>query len=259
MSEKHQGAMQNAASMASLDLATADQRTKLAITNAQSFLAYDMSNLNNEQQAAVMEAQMSQQAMLSDQSATNAAAQFNATSQQQADQFMANLSTTIELNNATRNDAMSQFNATQKNLAEAREKGITADINKFNSQIVTQTNQFNTQMDFNREQWNTANAQAVEMSNVEWRRKSNLVDTAAQNQVNAQNAQNSFGLSTQAMGFMWQELRDQAEFNFKWQDNEATRKAQLLATAIANEGEVANNWSDNLEDVTTVIDEFFGG
>jgi hypothetical protein len=58
---------------------------------------------------------------------------------------------------------------------------------------------------------------------------------------------------------LWQELRDQAEFNFKWQDNEATRKAQLLATAIANEGEVANNWSDNLDEVTTVIDDFFSG
>ena len=259
MSEKHQGAMQNAAAMASLDLATADQRTKLAITNAQSFLAYDMSNLNNAQQSRVLEAQMAQQAMLSDQSATNAASQFNATSQQQADQFMANLSTTIELNNATRNDAMSQFNATQNNLAEAREKGITADINKFNSQLVTQTNQFNTQMDFNREQWNTANAQAVEQSNTQWRRQANLTNTAAQNAINQQNAQNAFGLSSQAMGFMWQELRDQAQFDFQWADNEATRKTQLLATAIANEGEAADKWGDNLDAVTDVIDTFFGG
>jgi hypothetical protein len=170
---------------------------------------------------------------------------------------MANLSTTIELNNATRNDAMSQFNATQNNLAEAREKGITADINKFNSQLVTQTNQFNTQMDFNREQWNTANAQAVEQSNTQWRRQANLTDTAAQNAINQQNAQNAFGLSSQAMGFMWQELRDQAEFDFKWADNEATRKAQLLATAIANEGEAADKWSTNLSAAETVINSMF--
>ena len=61
------------------------------------------------------------------------------------------------------------------------------------------------------------------------------------------------------MGFMWQELRDQAEFDYKWADNEATRKTQLLATAIANEGEAADKWGDNLDAVTDVIDTFFGG
>ena len=60
------------------------------------------------------------------------------------------------------------------------------------------------------------------------------------------------------MGFMWQELRDQAEFDFKWADNEATRKAQLLATAIANEGEAADKWGTNLEAAETVINSMFG-
>ena len=61
------------------------------------------------------------------------------------------------------------------------------------------------------------------------------------------------------MSFMWQELRDQAEFDFKWADNEQTRKTQLLATAIANEGEAASQWGTNLSSITTIIDRFFGG
>ena len=171
---------------------------------------------------------------------------------------MASMAQQVELSNVTRNDAMSQFNTAQDNAAEARRVGIEADINKANAAMVTQIDQYNNQMDFNREQWNTANAQAVEQSNTQWRRQANTANTAAQNAINSQNAQNAFGLSSQAMSFMWQELRDQAEFDFKWADNEATRKTQLLATAIANEGEAANKWATNLGSVTTIIDTMFG-
>ena len=45
---------------------------------------------------------------------------------------------------------------------------------------------FNETTDFQREQWNAANAQAVEQSNVQWRRQANLADTAAQNAANQQ-------------------------------------------------------------------------
>ena len=36
-----------------------------------------------------------------------------------------------------------------------------------------------------------------------------------------QNAQNVFQLSSQAQAFLWQELRDQADYDFKWADSEA--------------------------------------
>ena len=55
---RQQEAMQNATALASMDLAAADQRTKLAITNAQNFLQMDMANLNNEQQALIMDQQL---------------------------------------------------------------------------------------------------------------------------------------------------------------------------------------------------------
>ena len=258
-SNEQNAVLTNAANMAKLDLAELDANTRLQAQNAQTFLQMDMANLNNRQQAEIVSAQQEQQRLLSNQAAENAARNANMSTQNQRDQFVASLAQQVEMNNVARNDAMSTFNASQANAAEARRVGIEADINKANAAMVNDINRFNSQIDFNRQQWNAANAQAVEMSNIDWRRKANTINTAAQNTVNQQNAMNAFGLSSQAMSFMWQELRDQAEFDFKWADNEATRKTQLLATAIANEGEAASKWSSNLQSVTGIINKFFGG
>jgi hypothetical protein len=61
-----------------------------------------------------------------------------------------------------------------------------------------------------------------------------------------QNAMNAFNLSSQSMSFLWQELRDQADFNFKSFENDENRKAQIIATAIANEGKSGEQYDDYL-------------
>ena len=254
VNNEQQAVMQNAVNQTQLDLANLNTQERLAVQNAQAFLSMNMASLNNDQQGRVLTAQQEQQRILSNQSATNASRQFNAASENQVNQFMTNLATQVELNNKQRMDAMEQFNATQENAKEARRVGIEADINKANAAMLNQIEQFNKQQEFNRNQWNTANAQAVEASNVEWRRKSNLINTAAQNSINQQNAQNAFGLSTQAMGFLWQEMRDQADYEFKSQQNELTRKTQLLATAIGNEGAAGkDNWTSSISGLLTSI------
>ncbi len=259
-SQEQQAAMQNATAMASLDMATADQRTKLAITNAQSFLQMDMANLNNEQQSFVMDAQMRQQALLSDQAAANAASQFNAASQNQLDQYMTGLAQQIELTNAQRNDAMSQFNATQQNAAEARRVGNIQQANMLSAQLQTDVSKFNEQQEFNREQFNASQANAIEQFNVNWRRDANKIDTAAINAVNQQNAQNAFGMSNQAMAFMWQELRDQMDYSFKTYDNDQQRKASLIVAALGNEQAAdEDGWSENWGGFSTLVSNFLGG
>ncbi len=160
---------------------------------------------------------------------------------------MTSLGTQVELNNAARADAMSQFNANSKNAAEARRTGIQADINKANAAMINDISKFNSQLDFSRDQWNAQNSQAVEMSNVDWRRKTNLANTAMQNEINMRNAMNAFDLSKTSMAMLWQELRDKADYAFKASENEATRKTQLLATALGNEGAGATeNWSASI-------------
>jgi hypothetical protein len=148
---------------------------------------------------------------------------------------------------------MEQFNASQNNAAEARRAGREADIEKFNAQLITQVDQFNSQQDFARNQWNAQNSATVEASNVQWRRQANTINTAAQNQINMQNAQNAFNLSSQSMSFLWQELRDQADFDFRAFENQENRNAQILATAIANEGKAGERYDDYLTNLISSL------
>jgi hypothetical protein len=64
---------------------------------------------------------------------------------------------------------------------------------------------------------------------------------------------NAFGLSSQAMSFLWQELRDQADFDFRAAENEENRKAQIIATAIANEGKAGEKYDEYLNGLLTTI------
>jgi uncharacterized membrane protein len=125
--------------------------------------------------------------------------------------------------------------------------------------MVNQINQFNSQMEFNRDKFNTANKQAVAQSNMAWRRQANTINTAAQNAVNQQNAQNAFAMTSQSLSFLWQELRDQADFDFREAENAKNREAQLYATAIANEANGASDWNNMTGQVAALIKNLFGG
>ena len=252
-SNEQQATIQNALLMSQANLAEADFYQKTQIQNAQAFLSMDMANLNNDQQAKILKANQTQQRVLSNQAAQNAAAQFNATSENQKEQFMTSLAANMNQYNASQMNAMEQFNSTQENAAEARRAGREADVEKFNAQLLTQVEQFNSQQDFARNSWNAQNAAAVEASNVQWRRQANTANTAAQNQINMQNAMNAFGFSSQAMSFLWQELRDQADFDFRAFENEENRKAQIIATAIANEGKPGERYDDYLSGLLSSI------
>jgi hypothetical protein len=171
---------------------------------------------------------------------------------------MASLAANMNQFNTAQQNNMRQFNANSKNAAAARDANRTADVNKANASILNQNAQFNAQLDFNRGQWNAANEQAVINSNVNWRRSSNLANTAAQNAVNQQNAQNAFGLTSSAQSFLWQELRDQADYDFRFAENSANRKLQAMIAAASSEGDAAKNWSTNFNNASATIDRLFG-
>ena len=235
-SNDQQAAIQNAVIQSQINLAEANSITRLTSQNASAFLQMDMSNLSNDQQATMFTAQAKQQAMLSNQAASNASKQFNAASENQTNQFMANLATNVALDNTRQKNAMETFNAQQKNVNAAQNANRAADVSKLNAQLETQIDQYNSQQEFSKNQWNVQNSQAIEQANTQWRRQSNTINSAAQNAVNQQNAQNAFGLSSQATSFLWQELRDQADFDFKASENELQRKASLTIAALGNDG-----------------------
>ena len=233
-----QGVMQDAILMSQMNLAEADQNTKLAITNAQAFLQMDMANLNNAQQASMLKAQQIQQRLLSNQSAENAAAQFNATSQNQVNQFMESIKQQNEQYNASQLNAMNQFNAQQKNAAEARRANREAQAEIIEAQLQTDVEKFTAQQEFAREQFNVQNATAIAVAQ--------------------KNAQNAFQLTAAANNFLWQELRDEADFEFKRWDNDQQRKASLLIAALGNEAGVGKQdvWDDSLSSITSILDNW---
>ena len=253
---EQQGVMQDAVLMSQRNLAEADQNTKLGITNAQAFLQMDMSNLSNEQQSSMLKAQQTQQRLLSNQAAENAAQQFNATSQNQVNQFMTSVQQQNEQFNANQLNSMSQFNAAAENAAEARRVANELQVETIEAQLATDVSKFNSQQDFAREQFNVQNATVIAQSNVEWRRKANTADTAAFNAINQQNAQNSFNLTSAANNFLWQELRDEADFAFKRWDNDQQRKASLLIAALGNEAGVGKQdvWDDSLQAISSILE-----
>ena len=232
---RQQSAIQNATTMAQMDMQAADLLTKTRISNAQNFLQMDLANLNNRQQASVLNAQMDQQTRLSNQAASNAAKQFNAGSQNQVDQFMTGQANQIEQFNTSQSNAMSQFNATEKNKIAAIEANNTLEADRLNAQLETQVSTFNAEIDFKQTSWNTANEQAVAQANIEWKRQSNTIDTAAQNAANGVNAQMSYNLTMAEQNNLWQNLRDEAAYIRTAYESLEQRKTVMLSTALQNE------------------------
>ena len=246
---EQQSYVQSAILLSQENLAQADIDQRRMIQHAQAFLGMDMANLSNEQASKVLEFSQEQERILNNQAAVNAASQFNATNQTQTDQFMASLESDIAKFNANQLNVMKQFNATQENEAEARRVANEVDINKFNAELTAQIQESNATQEFNRLAFNATNQFAVNQSNAVWRRQVNTANTAAQNAVNMQNAMNSFNMTMTEQSQMWQELRDQADYDFRAYENEQNRIAQLVATAIASDPDKYSYLSSNITEL----------
>ena len=201
--------MAEASALANLDTANLNARQQAAVQNAQSFLQTDMANLNNQQQTELFKAQQRVQSMFTDQAATNAARQFNASSQNQTDQFFANLATQSAQFNATQANAQSQYNAGQRNVLE-----------RFNAELNNQRDTFNAQ-----------NRLIIDQNNAQWRRTIATADTATINRVNEINATNLLATSTQAYNNLWNYYGDTMEWAWTSAENELNRYADM---SIAN-------------------------
>jgi len=232
---EQQAAMQNATSMASLDMATLDANQKLAAQNAQSFLQMDMANLSNEQQGYMLDSQQRQQILLSDQAALNAAEQFNSTSENQTNQFMTQLAQQIELSNTQTTNQMRQFNVSMMEQENARATGQDIQLALADQQMAQQVNIFNRQRADQRYQFNAQNKVQIEQAYLTYLRNASMADTAAQNEANRINVQNSFAMTAAEQAFMYQQLRDEAAYIRQSYENDETRNTQLYIAAIGNE------------------------
>lgn len=202
----------DAATYAQYGLANLNNRQQAALQNAQAAAGLQLQNLNNEQQTNLTNLQARMSVLLSDQSAENAARQFNATSQNQTDQFMAQLEAQAAQFNAAQVNAMAQFNAGQTNAWDlARAQEVQA-REFFNSQMSAQ----------------------IEAANIQWRRSINTANTAAVNAANQINVQNRLSMSTWALDKVWQEMRDEAHWGFTSSENDKTRAQNVFLMSLQN-------------------------
>lgn len=198
--------MADAAAMSQVELTNLNNRQQAQVQNAKTFLQMDMANLSNEQQAAMFKMQSITQALLSDQAAQNAAAQFNAASENQTNQFFANLENQVSMFNNEQKNAIARFNAGEENA-----------LSRFNAEMRNQRDMFNAQ-----------NSLVIEQANTAWAQKVATAETAAINERNMEAARTANGLSQLAMQSVLQEARDIMSFAWNAADNEATRATEIL-------------------------------
>ena len=235
-----EGIMQSAIPIAAADAATYKQmifqnlsnNQQAAITNAQSYLKMDMANLSNKQQANLQNINTRQTFLLSDQAASNAAFQFNASSQNQVNQFYDKLSTTIADQNAARADAMNKFAEAEKSKINALNAQNTIAVNEANAKREATLNQYNATLENQRQQFNTNNQKEIDQSNVVWRRAINTANTAAINAANQANAQNLLNLSNWALSSAWQQWRDEASWVNTSSENQENRNHNLAMASL---------------------------
>ena len=205
--------MAEAGALANIDMANLSNRQQSAVMNAQSFLQRDMANLSNKQQTELFKGQQRIQSLFNDQSAENAARQFNATSQNQVDQFFAQLRTQTSQFNAAQENAHRQFNAGETNAME-----------KFNNEMQNQ-----------RDQFNAKNRLLIDQSNAQWRREIATADTTAINRANELNATAVLNMSNSAYNNLWQQYSDIMEMSWESTENERQRVVQMAVAQLQSD------------------------
>lgn len=214
-----------ASALAQMDLSNLNNRQQAAVQNAQSFLNMDMANLSNRQQTDLFKAQQRAQSLFTDQAATNAARQFNATSQNQVDQFFANLATQVSQFNAAQANAQAQFNTGQRNTVE----------------------RFNAELNNQRDQFNAANQLAIAQANAVWRREIATANTAAINRANELNANAILDISKTAYDNLWNYYADTMEWAWKSAESQIDRNNALAIAELdaKTRSDIANEQSSS--------------
>ena len=202
--------MAEAAAVSNLEMGSLNNRQQASVQNAQNFLQMDMANLSNQQQTELFKAQQRVQSLFTDQAATNASRQFNATSQNQVDQFFSNLKQQASQYNATQANAQAQFNAGQTNTIE-----------RFNAEVNNQ-----------RDQFNANNQTVIAQNNAQWRRQVATADTVAVNRANELNASAVLDISKQSYDNLWQMYGDTMEFAWKSAEGELDRMTKLAVAQL---------------------------
>lgn len=204
-------AIQDAQTFSAFEMTNLNNRQQARLQNAQAFLQMDLANLDIANQTNLFKAQSRIQTLFTDQAADNAAKQFNATSKNQTDQFFSQLKAQV-----------SQFNASQKNAMKTANADRRASVSMFNAQQRAA-----------RDEFNATNSLIIAQANAKWRQTIATTDAAEQNETNRLNAQMLTQMTTQAYNNLWQSERDLMQYAFTAAQNSDQRAHEVVLQKLS--------------------------
>jgi AraC-like DNA-binding protein len=209
-------ALNTANILSKMNIADLDSRMTESITNAKNFIAYDMTNLSNEQQINVVEFQAKQQSIMEDAKQENVARQFGAGETNTMDKFYDELGSRIGMFNTEARNSMEKFNT-----------GETNAMSKFNLTLENQREMFYTQFQ-----------KDVDESVVKWRQSVELTNNATLNNAAATDVKNIVGLTTEQLNQMWDRTDALLDYSFKESENQKNRRTQVQVAKMNYDAQI---------------------
>jgi len=225
-------AQQDAATYAQIDLTNLNNQQQAALQNAATYATMDKANLDARLQAAVSNAQSFLAIDLQ-----------NLTNDQKTREVNYQAKVQQAFTNQAAQNASRQFNATSQNqidmfFAELGTQVATANANRsaaaeqFNVSQKNAMKQFVESTNNQRDQFNQNLRLQIDQSNAQWRRSVNTANTAAENAARQQNVQNAFAKSQNATNNLWQAYRDELAWANTSAENEEARSHEITLYAL---------------------------
>tara|TARA_S200002703_G_scaffold2979_1_gene4420 strand:+ start:649 stop:4338 length:3690 start_codon:yes stop_codon:yes gene_type:complete len=285
-------ASQNAQAFLQMDMTNLNNRQQAAVLDAQMMQQTLLSNQSMENAAKQFNAQstnqinqfnesLAAQIEMANAQQANAMAQFNAGQANNMTQLDKQLTTQVDLANlqartqtgiaqlqsetqitTTGMQTAAQIKSTQIGAdAQVQSAGISAGAAVEAAGIRAQSaaSIANAQIAANREQFNAQNAFIASQSALDYERRVNMMDTAAENEMNKLNAQQEFQIS--AMGYESELLaaRDESAYLRQSFENDKALNTQLYIAAIGNETAASKESNTNINNLLQLAQGIFQG
>ena len=196
-----------------MEYANLDVRESAALNNAKNFMTMDLTNLDNEQKANIINNQGRVQSILEDQKVINAQRLFSADNQNDFTKFYSNLNANIDMFNTEQVNSMEQFNVNELN-----------SVAQFNSTLENGREQFYKDMQYN-----------IDLSNTKWRQTIATTENEQMFEAQARDVQNMYNLSTEQLNRIWDRQDSLLDWAWKSSENELDRETKMALAKMEME------------------------
>ena len=245
---------------AQIQITNLNNQQQAALQNAMTYAAMDRANLDARLKTAVNNAQAFLQIDLTNLSNEQKMLELDYQGQLQA----------LTSNQAAKN-AAAQFNAKSQNQVDQFYEQLNSSIETANANRIAAQQQFNVSqknamtqffegINNERQKFNQNMALQIEQSNVIWRREENTANTAAANEAARINAQNMYNLTNASQAALWQAYRDDVSFILQTAENELDRAHQFAILGMQQDGNMDMFETELVaEAITTSVEAYILG